>query len=100
MSYVSYGQLWHCPWRLLGAFSSTGDQRGHYIHCPTLKKGVSYPKWIFIPSSPVWKFLPDFPVPTEYRIWCLACLTPSPSAQVCSHKAELVLLGVREEETC
>lgn len=93
-------ELQHCPWRLLGAFSSTGDQKGHHIHYPTLKKGASYPKWIFLPSSPLWKFLMDFPVPTEYKIWRLACLTPSPSAQVGSCKAALVLLGVREEETC
>lgn len=90
---MSYGQLRHCLWKLLGAFSSTGDQRGHPVHCPTLKKGENYPKWIFFPSSPIWKFLMDFPVLTEYKIWCLACLTPSPSAQAGSHKAVLVLLG-------
>lgn len=42
----------------------------------------------------------DFSVPTEYKIWCLARLTLSPSAQVGSPKVVLVLLGVKEEETC
>jgi len=77
-----------------------GLRGGHHIHCPALRKGESHPRWMFILSGPFWRFLRDFPPPAGDTLRCPACLTPSLSAQAGSHKAALVLLGVREKETC